>query len=316
MKPWLLTWQYMTFYSHFIYWIIMPLSKWNMAHFTWINEAPPNHQLRSRRQHGANSHSQFQKQENKNSTKDSPWSWVTEDINSPVPVPHLPTPTLPTVSVSLELCHANRIDSANLKNLICDYHPLMSVCVCVYVYTHIYIYIYMYIHLYLYILYIFVYIMYIFSPQQIFAKRGRERERVVLTEAKALPSASPVCELPVGFPRFVAAKKKHCRRLCKSNPDKWKLVTRCNSVTELLNWFSFSEWLPGCANNYGYCTELDIQNWKVIYQLECIPMTPSVVVAVGVWVALTNGEVLVLLRWKLDIGGRLALMSGETECAG
>lgn len=123
MKPWLLTWQYMTFYSHFIYWVIMPLSKWNMAHFTGINEAPPNHQLRSRRQHGANSHSQFQKQENKNSTKDSPWSWVTEDINSPVPVPHLPTPTRPTVSISLQLCHANRIDSANLKNLICDYHP-------------------------------------------------------------------------------------------------------------------------------------------------------------------------------------------------
>lgn len=39
-------------------------------------------------------------------------------------------------------------------------------------------------------------------------KREKERERYVLTEAKALPSASPVCELPVGVPRFVTAKKK------------------------------------------------------------------------------------------------------------
>lgn len=45
--------------------------------------------------------------------------------------------------------------------------------------------------------------------------RERERESVELTEAKALPSASPVCELPVGFPRFVAAKKNIVRGFVK-----------------------------------------------------------------------------------------------------
>lgn len=45
-------------------------------------------------------------------------------------------------------------------------------------------------------------------------------------------------------------------------------------------------------------------------------MTPSVAVADGGWAAVTKGDVLLLLRWKLDMGGRLALMSGETECAG
>lgn len=46
-------------------------------------------------------------------------------------------------------------------------------------------------------------------------------------------------------------------------------------------------------------------------------MTPSVVLTGGVCVGLTNGEVLALLRWKLDIGGRLAWMSvGDTECGG
>lgn len=45
-------------------------------------------------------------------------------------------------------------------------------------------------------------------------------------------------------------------------------------------------------------------------------MTPSAALAAGVCAAVTNGEVLVLLRWKLDIGGRLALMSGDAECAG
>lgn len=45
-------------------------------------------------------------------------------------------------------------------------------------------------------------------------------------------------------------------------------------------------------------------------------MTPSAALVDGVCAAVTNGEVLVLLRWKLDMGGRLALMSGETECAG
>lgn len=70
-------------------------------------------------------------------------------------------------------------------------------------------------------------------------------------EASALPSASPVCEPPVAFPRFAAA------------------------------------------------------------------MTPSVALTGGVCVALTKGEVLALLRWKLDMGGRLALMFvGETECGG
>lgn len=45
-------------------------------------------------------------------------------------------------------------------------------------------------------------------------------------------------------------------------------------------------------------------------------MSPSAEVTDGVCAAVTNGEVLVLLLWKLDMGGRLALMSGETECAG
>lgn len=45
-------------------------------------------------------------------------------------------------------------------------------------------------------------------------------------------------------------------------------------------------------------------------------MTPSAVLTDGVCAAVTNGEVLALLRWKLDMGGRLALMSGDTECAG
>lgn len=73
----------------------------------------------------------------------------------------------------------------------------------------------------------------------IFSERERERWRVILTEAKALPSASPVCELPVGLPRFVAAKKKHCRRFDKSNSDKRKSVTRYNPVVQLLNCIFF-----------------------------------------------------------------------------
>lgn len=37
----------------------------------------------------------------------------------------------------------------------------------------------------------------------------------------------------------------------------------------------------------------------------------------GVWDAVTKGELLAVLRWKLDMGGRLALMSvGDTECGG
>lgn len=37
----------------------------------------------------------------------------------------------------------------------------------------------------------------------------------------------------------------------------------------------------------------------------------------GVCDAVTKGELLAVLRWKLDIGGRLALMSvGDTECGG
>lgn len=48
-----------------------------------------------------------------------------------------------------------------------------------------------------------------------------------------------------------------------------------------------------------------------------LPMTPSVVLTGGVWDAVTKGELLAVLRWKLDIGGRLALMSvGDTECGG
>lgn len=68
----------------------------------------------------------------------------------------------------------------------------------------------------------------------IFAERG------VLTEAKARPSASPVCELPVGFPRFVAAKKKNIvGGFVKSNSDKWKVVTGYNAVVQFLKRFLF-----------------------------------------------------------------------------
>lgn len=45
-------------------------------------------------------------------------------------------------------------------------------------------------------------------------------------------------------------------------------------------------------------------------------MTPSTSLTDVVCAAVTNGKVLVLLRWKLDMGGRLALTSGETECPG
>lgn len=47
-----------------------------------------------------------------------------------------------------------------------------------------------------------------------------------------------------------------------------------------------------------------------------VPITPSAELTDEVCAAVTNGEVLALLRWKLDMGGRLALMSGERECAG
>lgn len=47
-----------------------------------------------------------------------------------------------------------------------------------------------------------------------------------------------------------------------------------------------------------------------------LPMTPSAVLTDGVCAVVMKGEVLALLLWKLDIGGRLALISGETECAG
>lgn len=46
-------------------------------------------------------------------------------------------------------------------------------------------------------------------------------------------------------------------------------------------------------------------------------MTFSVALTGGVCEAVTKGEALALFRWKLDMGGRLGLMSvGETECAG
>lgn len=109
----------------------MLLSKWNMAHFTEINEAPPHHQLRSRRRRGANKHGQFKKAANKSSTKGGPWSWATEVINSPVrpapsnqPHPHLHPHPRPTVSASPQLCHANGIETANIKDLICYYYAL------------------------------------------------------------------------------------------------------------------------------------------------------------------------------------------------
>lgn len=50
-------------------WLLTLHSKWNMAHFTEINEAPPHHQLRSRRRQGANKHGQFKRVENKSHTK-------------------------------------------------------------------------------------------------------------------------------------------------------------------------------------------------------------------------------------------------------
>lgn len=108
----------------FTHWLLRLHSKWNMAHFTGINEAPPHHQLRSRRRHGANKHGQFKRAENKSSTKGGPWSWATAVINSPVPpAPSTHPHRSPTVSISLQLCHANRIESANIKDLICYYHP-------------------------------------------------------------------------------------------------------------------------------------------------------------------------------------------------
>lgn len=174
-------------------------------------------------------------------------------------------------------------------------------------------------------------IMYISAPKlckkkkqwEIFAERERKREkkrareRYVLTEAKALPSASPVCELPVGVPRFVTAKKK-----TKNIVGGFVKVTQTNG-----NWSQDTIHLFNCLTDFfleNGCwamiktrdTARDILGRWLIYQQECLPMTPSVVVADGVWAAVTNGEVLVLLRWKLDMGGRLALMSGETACAG
>lgn len=94
--------------------------------FTGINEAPPHHQLRSRRRHEANKHSQFQKPANKSCTKGGPWSRAIEDINSPASPAPSTQPCSSTVSISLHLCHANRIDSANIKDLICYYHKLNS----------------------------------------------------------------------------------------------------------------------------------------------------------------------------------------------
>lgn len=99
------------------HWLLTLHSKWNMAHFTGINEAPPCHQLRSRRRHGANKHSQFKRAENKSSTMGGPWSWARAVIDSPVPpAPNTHPHPAPTVSISLQLCHANTTESANIKD--------------------------------------------------------------------------------------------------------------------------------------------------------------------------------------------------------
>ena len=55
----------------------------------------------------------------------------------------------------------------------------------------------------------------------------------------------------------------------------------------------------------------------LLFFLPVIPMTPSVVLTGGVCEAVTKGELLAALRWKLDMGGRLGLISvGDTECGG
>lgn len=86
-----------------------------MSHFTGINEAPPPHQLRSLRRHGANKHSQFKRAQDKSSTKGGPWSRATA-------VPCAPsTPPQSNRVHFTPLCHGNDIESANIKNLICQY---------------------------------------------------------------------------------------------------------------------------------------------------------------------------------------------------
>lgn len=105
----------------FRHWLLTVHSKWNMTHFSGINEAPPHHQLCSLRRHGANKHSQFKRVENKSSTKGSPWSWA---IASPLCPPTTSTHPhrSPTVSISVRLCHANDIESANIKKNVICYH--------------------------------------------------------------------------------------------------------------------------------------------------------------------------------------------------
>lgn len=77
----------------FTHWLLTLHSKWNMAHFTGINEAPPYHQLRSRRRHGANKHGQFKRVENKSSTKGRPVELSHSSYKLPcAPVPS-PTPS-------------------------------------------------------------------------------------------------------------------------------------------------------------------------------------------------------------------------------
>lgn len=127
--PWLLTRLYRTSFFLFTRWLLMPLSKWNMAHFTEINEAPPRHQLRSRRRRRANKHGQFKKRKRtKAGQKGGPWSWATEVINSPVhPAQSTHPQPRPAVSASRQLCHANATETAHIKDLICYYYPFATI---------------------------------------------------------------------------------------------------------------------------------------------------------------------------------------------
>lgn len=103
---------------------------------------------------------------------------------------------------------------------------------------------------------------------QIFPEGERERGRVVLTEAKALPSASPVCELPVVLPRFVAARKKTLwEAFIKATQTNGNRSQDTIQYVQMLNWliyFLYIEWLLSRDKKLGTLHEtLWVGGWSI-----------------------------------------------------
>jgi hypothetical protein len=182
-----------------------------------------------------------------------------------------------------------------------------------------------------------------------------ENVKSILTDAKAFPSASPVCELPAAFPLvpgdFKQGKKiKNFSRIvhlfffflgifplfqgcsllllhiCHSTPGNTLCVVYLiNCKAKFLTGFCIINENEVC---FQYFTEKYMERYRVhqnppsygvgrSVNPEGSPRMLSAPLMGGVCEAATYGELLVLLRWKLDIGGRLVFMSvGETECGG